>query len=318
VPDDYKSSLTYEVFSAGGIEIEFPPMAENREMLISHLPALRSSRTVRLMENTQVRRVVCAASGHVTALEARGPDGEPLEIAAKCFVLGCGGVETPRLLLGSRSARFPDGVGNDHDLVGRYFMEHLWAPLGHARVRARALRPSEMTMEALTWEFYERLAGKGLGGAHVECLAGLPDGVRVAGLWEMAPQRDNRVVLDMDHRDAFGDPTARVEVTLSEMDRRTQEELVSIAKTIFARLGAGEVATEMVPPQWCHHHMGTCRMGVDPRTSVVDSRLRVHGTDNLYLVGSSVFCSGGAGPPTLLLTALALRLADHLRESLRR
>ena len=317
VPDEYTSSLTYEVFSAGGIDIEWPPMAGNTKIVRSHLPGLRSSGRVSLMEQTRVRRVVCARDGHVTALEARGPGGEPLEIVAKCFVLACGGVETPRLLLVSRSARFPAGVGNNHDLVGRYFMEHPWAPVGRAKVPSRGLRLSEAPLEALTWEFYERLVEKGLGGAHVECLAGNPAGdVRVAALWEMAPQRDNRVALDADRRDAFGDPMARVEVTLSELDRRTQEELMSIAETIFARLGAKMVETEMVRPRWCHHHMGTCRMGADPRTSVVDPQLRVHGTDNLYLVGSSTFCSGGAGPPTLLLSALALRLAGHLRERL--
>jgi choline dehydrogenase-like flavoprotein len=312
------SSVTYEVFSAGGLDIEYPPMAGNNRMTTSYLASLRSNSYVKLMEETPVYRVVCSPGGRIRALEAHGPTGEPLEIAAKYFVLACGGVETARLLLLSQSERFPAGIGNDHDLVGRHFMDHLWAPVGRATVQARPLRPSENSMEALTWEFYDRLVSKGFGGAHIECLVGVPIGARVAGLWEMAPQRDNRVVLDADRRDAFGDPMARVEVTLSELDRQTQKELLSIAQTIFARLRAGDVRTEMVEPRWCHHHMGTCRMGVDPKTSVVDPELRVHGTDNLYLVGSSTFCSGGAGPPTLLLVALALRLADHLRERLRR
>jgi choline dehydrogenase-like flavoprotein len=64
------------------------------------------------------------------------------------------------------------------------------------------------------------------------------------------------------------------------------------------------------------HTMGTTRMGHDPRTSVCDGRQRVHGYDNLYLSGSSVFPAGGAANPTLTIVALALRLGAHLRERL--
>ena len=62
-----------------------------------------------------------------------------------------------------------------------------------------------------------------------------------------------------------------------------------------------------------HHHMGTTRMGASPSTSVVDSDCRVHGVENLYVAGSSVFPTTGHMNPTLTLTALTLRLADHVR-----
>jgi choline dehydrogenase-like flavoprotein len=61
------------------------------------------------------------------------------------------------------------------------------------------------------------------------------------------------------------------------------------------------------------HHMGTTRMSADPGSGVVDADCRVHGLDNLYVAGSSVFTTGGSGTPTLMLVALSLRLADHLR-----
>ena len=63
--------------------------------------------------------------------------------------------------------------------------------------------------------------------------------------------------------------------------------------------------------------MGTCRMGRDRSTSVVDEQLKVHGTQNLYVAGSAPFVTCGANGPTLLLTALSLRLADHLRAKLK-
>jgi choline dehydrogenase-like flavoprotein len=62
--------------------------------------------------------------------------------------------------------------------------------------------------------------------------------------------------------------------------------------------------------------MGTTRMAADPRQGVVDADCRVHGIDNLYVAGSSVFPTCGAANPTLTIVALALRLADHLRERL--
>jgi choline dehydrogenase-like flavoprotein len=65
-----------------------------------------------------------------------------------------------------------------------------------------------------------------------------------------------------------------------------------------------------------NHHMGTTRMSDDPRRGVVDRNTRVHGTDNLYIAGSSVFPTSGAANPTLTIVAMTLRLADLLRERL--
>jgi choline dehydrogenase-like flavoprotein len=63
------------------------------------------------------------------------------------------------------------------------------------------------------------------------------------------------------------------------------------------------------------HHMGTTRMGDDPRVSVVDPDCKVHGIANLFVAGSSVFPTSGSAGPTLTIVALAIRLADHLAES---
>lgn len=65
-----------------------------------------------------------------------------------------------------------------------------------------------------------------------------------------------------------------------------------------------------------HHHMGGTRMGTDPSTSVVDANCKIHGMDNLYAGGSSVFATSGQANPTTTIVALALRLGDHLRTKL--
>jgi len=64
--------------------------------------------------------------------------------------------------------------------------------------------------------------------------------------------------------------------------------------------------------------MGTTRAHVNPRQGVVDGNLKVHGVENLYLAGSSVFPTGGHVPPTLTIVALAIRMAQHLRQQLER
>jgi choline dehydrogenase-like flavoprotein len=69
-----------------------------------------------------------------------------------------------------------------------------------------------------------------------------------------------------------------------------------------------------LPIEPSYHHMCTTRMADDPRHGVVDANGRVHGIDNLYCAGSSVFSTSGDGTPTMMITALALRLADHLKE----
>jgi choline dehydrogenase-like flavoprotein len=63
----------------------------------------------------------------------------------------------------------------------------------------------------------------------------------------------------------------------------------------------------------CWHHMGTTRMHADPRQGVVDAQCRVHGIENLFIAGSSVFPTCGADMPTITIVALALRLAEHIK-----
>ncbi len=76
-----------------------------------------------------------------------------------------------------------------------------------------------------------------------------------------------------------------------------------------------EVETGRPDPN-AHHHAGTTRMHTDPRFGVADADARVHGTENLYVAGASVFPTAGFANPTLTIVAMALRLADHLKQML--
>lgn len=136
---------------------------------------------------------------------------------------------------------------------------------------------------------------------------------------EQAPRRENRVTLS--HRlDRFGNPLARLEWSIGDLDRRSTRALHAAVDEEFRRRGFGSVESPLLSGDddpWpisrdASHHMGTTRMGDDPSTSVVDRDCRVHGIANLYVAGSSLFPTSGYANPTLTIVALALRLGDHL------
>lgn len=150
------------------------------------------------------------------------------------------------------------------------------------------------------------------------------------GMWlgigcacEQAPNPDSRVSL-ADERDVLGLPKIRLDWRLTEQDRRSiVEHMHSLARE-FGALTMGRMVLHVeddglwpvqVNGGW--HHMGTTRMSDDPQRGVVDRHCRVHGMENVYVAGSSVFPTSGSANPTLTLVALALRLADHLKERLK-
>jgi choline dehydrogenase-like flavoprotein len=140
-------------------------------------------------------------------------------------------------------------------------------------------------------------------------------------LFECVPDRDNRVVLS-DELDALGRPRARVHWRLTGMDLRSIQRVHELFDQALQRAALGRVELTLngssswsEATEGAKHHMGTTRMHVDPRQGVVDADARVHGTDNLYVAGSSVFPTGGFANPTLTIVALAVRLAEHLKRA---
>lgn len=140
---------------------------------------------------------------------------------------------------------------------------------------------------------------------------------------EQAPNPDSRVTIGRE-RDALGVPRARLDWRLSALDLHTIRTTVTLLAAEVGAVGAGRVqlAEGWQDDAWAErivggpHHMGTTRMSNDPTRGVVDADSRVHSVANLYVAGSSVFPTSGYANPTLTLLALAIRLADHLRERL--
>ncbi len=354
--------------------------------------ALAAHPNVAVLLHATVTRLALAENGtSVASADVRSLGGRRATVRARVFVLAAGGLDNPRLLLASRD-RAPNGIGNDADLVGRFFMEHPHARGGRlllhrpwATLRAfqqslfidggryaATLRPTDKAQrergllngsftpkvrlhpgrrENLAKKVYDHVhhrvnptrGGRVLwrvtkGGArwlqaHTDpLLPWLRLGLGTAGVYlsvraEQAPNPSSRVFLG-EARDALGMPKLALDWRFSALDKRTLRLVAASLDAELRRTGAGHV----VPEAWLDdasapwetdplignhpiggfHHMGTTRMADDRRAGVVDAHCRVHGVENLFVAGSSVFPTSGWANPTLTILALALRLGDHL------
>lgn len=302
------------------------------------MPEFLASPHTTAVANVTVTRLLSDEEGRITGLTARTLDGVEKTARARLFVLACGAIEAPRLLLLSRSRIFPNGIGNRYDRVGRGFNEHpslnFYGQLRHDWRTTVVPRHKIGRIH----QFYDTFRKDGLGSVDISVIQSwlfphhllppidlLRDVGRAVGrivtptLYmgpniEMLPCDENRVTLSAHARDVFGDPLAHLHLTFAERDRETLDRTRVLVKDIFEKLGISEIREG--PLTWSRHHIGTCRMGDNAKTSVTDRNLRVHQTPNLYVLGSETFVTGGAVTPVLTITALAHRLAEHLVSTL--
>ena len=136
------------------------------------------------------------------------------------------------------------------------------------------------------------------------------------------PNPESRVTLS-NEVDRLGLRRVRVNWQLSELELRSARETLEILGAEVARANIGRLKSLLHSADngWPEtfkgvcHHIGTTRMADDPTRGVVDTNCKVHGISNLYIAGSSVFPTAGLGSPTLMIIALAIRLADHIKGS---
>lgn len=299
------------------------------------LPGFLASSRGTLVSGATATRLVAAADGAIAGVRVKTLDGVERVARARVYVVCCGGLQTPRLLLLSRSERWPEGVGNTYDRVGRGFNEHPSLNF-YSKVRPDRVTLSPKHAIGRTHQFYDALRGEGLGAIHAVViqswvfpnhllryrLADVPKhffkivsrAVRptlyMSPTLEMKPVDTNRVTLSRDRRDPLGDPLPRLELDFSEEDGRLLQRSRELVLDILRRAGASDI--EEIEQTWSRHHIGACRMGTNPMASVVDENLQVHGCPNLFLCGAEVFTTGAAVQPVLTIAALAHRLGDHL------
>jgi choline dehydrogenase-like flavoprotein len=242
-------------------------------------------------------------------------------------------IETPRLLLGSTSRRFPHGLANGNDQVGRCVMVQ-----GAPQVAGRF--PDEMRMykapppEISSEQFYETDERRGFArGFSIQTVGPLPiehaQHVLGHGHWghalreymrdynhwytlgilsELLPLPENRVTIATDTTDQNGIPVARMDYSQCENDRKNIAFAKQTLHDIFEAAGAQDV---LVTDRYAHL-VGGCRMGADPERSVVDSDQRAWEVPNLFIADGSVMPTQGSANPALTIMALASRLAERL------
>jgi choline dehydrogenase-like flavoprotein len=276
----------------------------------------------------------------ITAAVYATPDGEYRQQAEQ-FVVAAGGVETPRLLLLSDSEQYPDGLANSSGLVGKFFMDHLFAGTGGLLDEpTRQGHIGFLTSECHQFyddaddetgpfklEFFNydgpspvemALTGDDWGDALLDRLReDYGTHIGMGGLVESVPTEDSYIGLDHSRTDTHGNPVPDVHWEVDDRALRTIERANEIQESILEELGA-EITWQVGPDNTgpAYHHMGTTRMGDDPAESVVDSDLKTHDLDNCWIASSSVFPTGGAMNPTLTIAALALKCAESLKQAL--
>jgi len=300
--------------------------------LITHLPdAIEHGCEVRA--DSMALRVEVNGDGDrvtgVTYIHDGGEEFQPADAVAVCGYA----IESPRLLLNSTSKRWPNGLANDHDLVGRYVMVQ-----GATQVAARF--PLELRMykapppEISSEDFYETDETRGFArGFSIQTVGPLPiewsTHVMADGHWgaalreymrdynhwsvlgvlcELLPSPDNRVTL-ADEKDQYGLPIARYDHSLGDNDKKN----IAYASRVLEEIWQGAGAQDTMKIDRYAHLVGGCRMGFTPEDSVVDSSHKAWGLENLYVVDGSVFPTQGAANPALPIMALADRCADLLR-----
>jgi hypothetical protein len=144
--------------------------------------------------------------------------------------------------------------------------------------------------------------------------------ISVSMLWEQESISENRIELDYSNRDKYGIPRTKLIWGLSQNDKNTPQICMEKLGEFFLDKELGRVGissfiedNSVFPPgQFGGHHMGGTPMGVQEDGGVVDRNLKIFGTDNVYVVGSSTFPSSGHANPTLTIVQMSLRLANHL------
>jgi choline dehydrogenase-like flavoprotein len=259
-------------------------------------------------------------------------------------VLACNGVGTPRILLNSTSARFPEGLANSSGLVGKNLMFHPYAMVTGVFDESLDGYMGPIGCAILSQEFYETDLSRGFvrgytmqiarsSGPVSTALGGIgghdmvpwgPDHRRafaermgrtltIAVIGEDLPEHHNAVTLDPELADGDGIPAPRVSYTLSDNSSRMLEHAIARSTEALEAAGAREVVANPLlrPSGW--HLMGTARMGTDPAASVVDPSGRCHDVKNLYVIDGSILVTAGAVNPTSTIQALALYIADRFK-----
>ncbi len=310
--------------------------------LASVIPMAEATGHCEIRPESYVRQISIDKRGRVNGVKYFDAQQKERFQRAKAVVLCANGAETPRLLLLSKSNLFPEGLANSSGIVGKYLM--LEATAGALGTFDHSLNEYKgVQVTRVLHDFYDSDPKRGFyGGGGLDARFDFypigfalwalpPDTPRWGAGFKRAleqnfnrtlniyahctalPLESNTITLDPEVKDAWGLPALRVTYKYHPDDLKTMEFFRDRALDLQEAAGAlrkwgfpVEEATASV------HLMGTCRMGNDRRTSVVNKFHRAHDVPNLFIVDGSSFVTSGRNQPTCTIQALAYRAADHI------
>jgi choline dehydrogenase-like flavoprotein len=259
---------------------------------------------------------------------------------AKAVVVCANGAETPRLLLMSANAQFPQGLANSSGMVGKHLMFNI-NPRAIGVFEHELNEYKSVQVTRIIHDFYDsdpkrgfyggggldarmgpqptswaiRTAGEGpsWGSEFKARLKEFPRNMHIAGHTTSLPLETNNITLDPDLKDAWGLPAIRTTYRDHPDDLATARFLQDRGAEILEAAGALRVTKAPVTESTLSVHLlGTCRMGNDPASSVIDKYHRTHDVANLFLCDGSSFVTSGRGQPTMTIQALAFRAGEYM------
>src|SRR5699024_8937998 len=306
--------------------------------LYTEIPAALKTGHAELRTQSQVARIEHDSKGRASGVVYFDKDGNRQRQKARAVAVAGNTIESPRLLLNSASALFPDGLANSSGQVGRNYMTHTTASVygifedpvhmyrgttmagiiedesGHDPSRGFA-GGYEFETISLGLPFMAAFLNPGAWGRRFT--ADMDQYTHMAGMWivgEDMPRADNRITLHDSHRDQYGMPTPDVHYTSHPNDDAMREHAFKQGEAIYKAAGATRVIR--TPPYPATHNMGTCRMSEHARDVVCNRHGQTHDVPNLFISDGSQYTTSAAENPTLTIVSLAIRQADFIAQQM--
>ncbi|HEY6227013.1 MAG TPA: GMC family oxidoreductase [Verrucomicrobiae bacterium] len=292
---------------------------------------------VKLLSEAFVHRVdYDPKNGRASGVSYLDASGREHHIEAKLVVLAAHALETPRILLLSANSTFPNGLANSSGVVGKYLMSHpTWQvfgtfddpvnafkgmQMGHVMVQdfyapsakndyARGFILLSYMMTPIT---YANLSGSFFGADLKDFLYDYPYSAAWWAHGEGLPDEENCITLDSEVQDARGLPVGRLHYEWRDNDVRVAGAARDKGVELMKASGARKVRIGL---NYGAHAMGTCRMGKNPKDSVVNEFCQTHDVRNLFICDTSVFVTGAGLNPTLTAMAISKRAVGFMKEA---
>lgn len=348
IDEGYRPSGSIQRFISAAKEKGIPTTQQRRatgQMASSvnlMLPDALATGRLKIVSNAVVREITTdpktglANGAHFVDRQSK----REYHVRARVVVVGASTLESTRLLLNSK-------VANSSGVLGRYLFDQFYiknvvvasVPEARGGKAARGLMGGSgyiprfrnlSTKESKFIRGYAYDFGSG-GTPAAQYLPLYGDDLKkeladlegtaftMTAMGEVLPRRENYVRIDANKVDAWGIPVLHIQHRYTDNEFEMGKDAMNVADELCHKAGFQVLAKhwEMVPPGESIHELGTCRMGADPKTSVLNRFNQAHDVKNLFVVDGSSFVSGGSQNPTLTICALSMRAGDYLAEQMR-